>query len=104
MLGRFLAADRAHATLLCDERIEVVGADPVPMLQVVVPRAPIEALFALASTRVVTRPAVDGPTGRCSLVLREVIEWLPQTTVRAMLSSSEVLKEFVSWLRYVRSP
>ena len=37
--GASRATDRAHAALLHHQRIEVVRADPVPMLQVVVPTA-----------------------------------------------------------------
>jgi len=85
VLGVGPAADRAHATLPDYELVELIGADAVATLQVVVTRAAVRPFVRLLAARVVTRLAVAVAAVLRILVPRELVECLPLTAVRAAL-------------------
>jgi hypothetical protein len=58
LCGRPLAADRAHAILGIDQRLNLCCSYPVSALQVIVAFAPVQTLFAFANLRVVATFAV----------------------------------------------
>ena len=60
MNGRSHATDRAESVLLPNHPIDIVGADSVLLLQVVVPTPTVESLLRLATPRVVAGLAVGG--------------------------------------------
>jgi hypothetical protein len=72
VLWRFLAADRAHTTLLCDQRIKVVRADPVAALQVVVTTAPVKSFTRFARACVIALFAIAVKAVLAVLVSRKL--------------------------------
>jgi hypothetical protein len=88
VLGRFPAADRAHATLLRDQRIEVVRADAVTPLQVRVPTPAAETRRRLFVARVVAGLAIRMAAVQVVLVTRKLLFGPPLATIRAPISSA----------------
>ena len=90
VVRRSALADRAPVPLRLDQRVDLVGADAVAMLQVVVPRAAMKALAALARTRVVAVLAVAVPTILRVPITRELVVWFPLLAVRTSLDAVSV--------------
>jgi hypothetical protein len=85
VLGIRPTTDRAHATLLSHQRVELVSADAVPPLEVIMPAVPVESLDCFAAPSVVARLAVRMPPILRVLVARELVERLDETAVGAAL-------------------
>jgi hypothetical protein len=85
VLRAWTPADRAHAALTSDHCFHLCGANAIPLDEVVVAGAPIEAKPGLLTSRVVARLAVGVPAIAAVAVARELVERLQEAAVRTTL-------------------
>jgi hypothetical protein len=78
-------AHRTLAALLGDQRIDLIRADAVATLEVVMPRASIESFPGFSAARVVARLAVGVPPIPTVPIARELFEGFPFVAVRTPL-------------------